>query len=223
MLSKTENDMMPREKLRLWGASSLSDSELLAIFLRTGIKGLQVVELADQVIAHFGSVHALMSASVDDLIEIKGLGEAKSIQLKAVSELFIRSMASELRETPSFTDPALVKRYLLSHFEQTDHERFACLFLNSKNRLIHFEVLFNGSVSQAQVYPRTVAQQCLKHNAAAVILAHNHPSGEVTPSESDQVLTQRLIKVLRMIDVKVLDHFILGGNNCLSMAEHQMI
>lgn len=223
MLSSGESVLMPREKLQRHGPETLSDVELLAIFLRTGIKGLSVLPFAEHLLDRFGSVHGLMSASFEELAAVKGLGLAKSIQFQAVGELFKRSMASELREAPSFTDPALVRRYLLSHFEQTDHERFACLFLDSKHRLLHFEYLFNGSIAQAQVYPRTVAQQCLKHNAAAVIFAHNHPSGDPTPSESDRVLTQRLIKTLRLIDVSVLDHFVLGCENCLSMAEHQML
>ncbi len=223
MLSSTDRAMMPREKLQIHGPEMLSDAELLAIFLRTGIKGLSVLPFAQQLLDHFGSVHGLLAATLEELSSVKGLGLAKSIQFQAVGELFKRSMASELREAPSFTDPALVRRFLLSHFEQTAHERFACLFLDSKHRLLHFDYLFNGSIAQAQVYPRTVAQQCLKHNAAAIIFAHNHPSGDPTPSESDRILTQRLIKTLRLIDVSVLDHFVLACENCLSMAEHQML
>ncbi len=223
MLSGSNIVLMPREKLLKYGVGSLSDEELLAIFLRTGIKGISVLNLAGQLLDHFGSIHVLLSASPDELSAIKGLGQAKSIQFIAISEMFSRSIASELRGTPSFTDPGLVRRYLLFHFEQTDYERFACLFLDSKNRLIHFDFLFNGSIDQAQIYPRTVAQLCLKHNAAAVIFAHNHPSGDATPSQSDRTLTQRLIKTLALVDVKVLDHFVLGNDKCLSMAELQML
>ncbi|WP_246172635.1 RadC family protein [Marinicella rhabdoformis] len=214
---------MPREKLLKYGAATLSDAELLAIFLRTGTKEMPVLILANHLISYFGSLHAIIKASPKQFINIKGLGPAKYVQIQAVNELATRSLKTEVSEKPSFTDPDLVRRYLLNHFEQTAFERFACLFLNSKNRLITFEYLFTGSISQAQVYPRTVAQQCLKFNAASVIFAHNHPSGDVSPSESDKQLTQRLIETLRLIDVKVLDHFVIGSDKCFSMAEHQML
>ena len=214
---------MPREKLLLKGPTALSDTELLAIFLRTGTQERPVLQLAEHLLQHFGNLHAILQADLHQFTEIKGLGQAKFVQLKAVNELVIRSLRTEIAEQPSFTDPDLVRRYLLNHFEQTDFERFAALFLNSKNKLICFEYLFTGSISQAQVYPRTVAQQCLKFNAASVIFAHNHPSGDVSPSESDKQLTQRLIETLRLIDVKVLDHFVIGGDKCFSMAEHQML
>lgn len=215
--------LMPREKLLKFGAATLSDAELLAIFLRTGTKEMPVLKLADYLLSHFGTLHAILKASPKQFTDIKGLGLAKYVQIQAVNELATRSLKTEISEQPSFTDPDLVRRYLLNHFEQTAFERFSCLFLNSKNRLIHFEYLFTGSISQAQVYPRTVAQQCLKFNAASVIFAHNHPSGDVNPSESDKLLTRRLIETLRLIDVKVLDHFVIGSDKTFSMAEHQML
>lgn len=215
--------LMPREKLLHSGAAQLTDSELLAIFLRTGTKDMPVLKLSQHVINQLGNLNAILNASCQEFTAIKGLGQAKYVQLQAVQELVLRSLRSEIAEQPSFTDPDLVRRYLLNHFEQTEFERFACLFLNSKNKLLTFEYLFTGSISQAQVYPRTVAQQCLKFNAASVIFAHNHPSSDVTPSESDKLLTQRLIKTLRLIDVNVLDHFIVGGDKTFSMAEHQML
>ena len=222
MLSHS-NPLMPREKLLKFGAARLSDAELLAIFLRTGTKEMPVLSLANHMINHFGNLYSIMNASEKQFTKVKGLGPTKYVQIQAVNELAARCLNNEIAENPSFTDPDLVRRYLLNHFEQTAFERFACLFLNSKNRLINFEYLFTGSISHAQVYPRTVAQQCLKFNAASVIFAHNHPSGDVNPSESDKQLTQKLIETLRLIDVKVLDHFVIGSDKTFSMAEHQML
>ena len=214
---------MPREKLLQQGAAALSDAELLAIFLRTGVAGMGVVQLAEHVLNHFGGVRPVVSASLQEFTEIKGLGLAKYTQFQAVSELVKRAINEGFNGHTSFADPEAVDRFLMANFETADHERFAALFLNSKNHLLKFEFLFNGSINSAQVYPRTVAQYCLKYNAAAIIFAHNHPSGDTRPSQSDIKLTARLKQTLALIDVKVLDHFIVGADHTFSMAANQMI
>lgn len=217
------NGLKPREKLLAQGAENLTDAELLAIFLRVGTAGTPVMQLAKNMLQQFGDLHGVIQAPEKKFNQIKGLGVSKYVQLQAAYELVRRSICQEQSRNPSFNNPQLVKRYLSLHFEQTEFERFACLFLNNKNRLIRFDYLFNGSINSAQVYPRTIAQQCLKLNAAAVIFAHTHPSGDTQPSQADLELTKRIIQVLELIDVVVLDHFIIAGNNSLSMSEHKLI
>jgi DNA repair protein RadC len=218
-----KQNLMPREKLIALGPEFLSDAELLAIFLRTGTTGKPVLELAQDILNHFGSVQEIIDASVNDFTTINGIGVAKFAQLQAASELVKRAINEGLHHKQTFNDPLIVERFLLANFNHAKHERFAAMFLNSKNQLITFEYLFDGSINSAQVYPRTVAQFCLKHNAAAIIFAHNHPSGDITPSQSDINLTVQLQKTLRLIDVKVLDHFVVGKSQTFSMASHQMI
>ncbi len=219
----SETPEMPREKLIKQGAAALSDAELLAIFLRIGVRGKSAIELAADMLQHFGGVRQVLAASLSDFSALKGLGMAKYAQLHAANELVKRAINEAFSCHTSFSDPEAVDHFLLANFEFSKHERFAGLFLNSKNHLIKFEYLFNGSINSAQVYPRTVAQLCLKHNAAAVIFAHNHPSGDVQPSEADIRLTCQLKKTLALIDVKVLDHFVVSSNRTFSMAANQMI
>lgn len=214
---------MPREKLVTCGASTLSDAELLAIFLRVGVRGKTAIELADDMLNQFGGIIQILNADLVSFSEIKGLGLAKFAQLQAASEIVKRAINQGFDAETIFTEPDVVDRYLLANFELSQHEKFACLFLNSKNHLLKFKYLFNGSINSAQVYPRTVAQFCLKYNAAAIIFAHNHPSGDIQPSQSDINLTLQLKKTLALIDVKVLDHFVVGANQTFSMAAHQMI
>ncbi len=214
---------MPREKLLRKGAQYLTDAELLAIFLRTGLPGKGVVELAEDMLTYFGGVQPIMEATPAQFMAIKGLGQAKYVQLKATSELTRRALNERFDQAVTFDDPEKVHDYLLINFKPARHERFAVVFLNSKNQLLRFDFLFEGSINSAQVYPRTVAQSCLQFNAAAVIFAHNHPSGDLKPSEADIQLTRRLKEVLALIDVRVLDHFIIGHNQTFSMAAHQMI
>lgn len=217
-----KHNLMPREKLVEFGADFLTDAELLAIFLRTGIVGKSVVQLAEELLNDFGSVQAIINASINEFTAINGLGIAKFAQLQAANELVKRAINEGLQQQ-TFNDPQVVDQFLCANFSMTNHERFAALFLNSKNQLITFEYMFDGSINSAQVYPRTVAQKCLKHNAAAIIFAHNHPSGDIQPSQSDIQLTIQLQKTLKLIDVKVLDHFVVGQNQTFSMAAHQMI
>ncbi len=222
MIKELATKDRPREKLIHSGAANLSDGELLAIFLRTGIAGTDVMTLALQMLNRFGSIKGILDSSLADFSQVKGLGMAKYAQLQAAGELVKRALNEQWHESHSFTDPAHVNDYLLNNFEACEHERFACLLLNSKHRLLRFDYLFNGGINSAQVYPRTVAQHCLKYNAAAIIFAH-HPSGDVQPSQADRDLTVRLVKTLKLIDVKVLDHFIIGRQQTFSMASHQMM
>jgi len=222
-MSKFDVNEMPREKLVNKGADYLTDAELLAIFLRTGVKGKSAIQLAQVLIKEFGGVQQIIESSVAQFTAINGLGLAKYAQLKAASELVKRAINEGFDCHAVFSDPQVVESFLLANFNCSPHEKFAALFLNSKNQLIKFECLFNGSINSAQVYPRTVAQHCLKYNAAAVIFAHNHPSGDTEPSQSDINLTLHLKKALALVDVKVLDHFIVGNNKTFSMAVNQMI
>lgn len=214
---------MPREKLVAYGAATLTDAELLAIFLRVGVRGKTAIALADDMLTHFGGITQILKADLAAFSEIKGLGLAKFAQLQAASEIVKRAINQGFDAETCFNDPEVVDRYLLVNFKQSHHEKFAGLFLNSKNHLLKFKYLFNGSINSAQVYPRTVAQYCLKYNAAAIIFAHNHPSGDTSPSESDIKLTKQLRKTLALIDVKVLDHFVVGDHQTFSMAANQMI
>lgn len=223
MYDSVASQLMPREKLVAKGAEHLSDIELLAIFLRTGIAGKSVMQLAAELLQHFGSVQAIIDAQYQQFKAINGLGIAKFAQLKASSELVKRAINEGLQKKSCFSDPETVHTFLMANFIHSEHERFAALFLNSKNQLLTFEYLFDGSINSAQVYPRTVAQHCLRHNAAAVIFAHNHPSGDIQPSQSDIQLTVKLRETLKLIEVRVLDHFVVGKSQTFSMASHQMI
>lgn len=207
--------LMPREKLQQRGAAALADGELLALLLRTGTRGQHVLALADAILQRFGGVAGLLHAQARDLQGIKGLGPAKRAELLAVIELSRRSLGQRLQEAPAFAQPDEVAQYLQLHLAHKAHEVFAVLFLNSQHRLIAMEELFRGTLNQTSVYPREVVVRALHHQAAAVILAHNHPSGELTPSSADQTLTQRLQQALQLVDVQVLDHLIVApGGHC---------
>ena len=213
-------DARPREKLLARGAGALSDAELLALLLRTGTAGRGVLQMAQEVLDAFGGLAGLLHASADDLKRIKGLGgSAKRAELVAVLELARRALAEQLRERPVFDSPNAVRDYLQLQLAQRPHEVFAVLFLDSQHRLIALEELFRGTLGQTSVYPREVALRALHHHAAAVVLAHNHPSGSVQPSRADETLTQTLKSTLALIDVRVLDHVIVGPGQAWSMAE----
>lgn len=213
-------DARPREKLIARGAAALSDSELLALLLRTGMAGTHVLQLAQQLLDHFGGMAGLLRASAEDLRQIKGLGgTAKRAQLLAVLELARRALGQQLAARPAFDAPQTVKDYVQLHLAHHPHEVFAVLFLDSQHRLIALEELFRGTLGQTSVYPREVVQRALHHHAAAVVLAHNHPSGDVQPSRADETLTQSLKAALALVDVRVLDHVVVGPGRALSMAE----
>jgi DNA repair protein RadC len=213
----------PREKLLGRGAASLSDAELLAIFLRTGVVGKSAVDLARELLNKFGSLTQLFAASQEDFCEVHGLGEAKYVQLQAIKEMSLRGLKEELQRGDALNSPRAVRDYLQLLLGARQQEVFLVLFLDTQHRVIASEVLFNGTLSQTSVYPREVVKRALAHNAAAVILAHNHPSGVAEPSQSDQLLTDALKQALNLVDVRVLDHFIVGTGTILSFAERGLM
>ncbi|WP_448683528.1 RadC family protein [Pseudomonas nicosulfuronedens] len=213
----------PREKLLERGAASLSDAELLAIFLRTGVVGCSAVDLARRLLSEFGSLRALLEADLDSFCSHLGLGVAKFVQLQAVLEIARRHLAEQLSRDSALESPQAVRDFLKARMRHEPHEVFACLFMDNRHRVLAFEVLFRGSIDSASVYPRQIVKRALAHNAAALILAHNHPSGIAEPSQSDDLLTRRIIQALALIDVRVLDHFIIGDGEPQSMAELGML
>jgi DNA repair protein RadC len=213
----------PRERLIRHGAQSLSDAELLAVFLRVGVSGKSAVDLGRDMIRRFGSLGGLFSATLTDFSEINGLGPAKYAQLQATLELARRSLNEELRSREILGSPQTVKRYLQLLLAAKSHECFTVLFLDVKNRLIASEELSRGTLTHASVYPREVVKTALAHNAAAAILAHNHPSGVAEPSAADFALTDALKQALALVEVRVLDHFVVAGAQVYSFAEHGKI
>lgn len=213
----------PREKLIEKGAASLSDAELLAIFLRTGITGKNAVELARDLLTHFGSLTKLCAANLREFRELPGMGPAKFAQLQAVMEIARRALAEELKSGDIMNSPQSVRNYLCLNLRGKPHEVFVGIFLDARHRTITTEELFNGTLTQASVYPREVVKRALYHNAAAMIFAHNHPSGVAEPSRADEVLTQSLKQALALVDIKVLDHFIVGSGEVISFAERGLI
>ena len=213
----------PREKLLANGAGSLSDDELLAIFLRTGVKGKSAVELARELIHHFGNLRNILDADQEQFCQAKGLGEATWIQLQAVLEMSKRHLEQGFDEQPIFSNAQQSKDYFQLQLAQFNSEVFACLFLDNQHKLIRFEVLFYGSINQSSVYPREVVKKALQYNAAAIIFAHNHPSGNNQASHADIEITNELKKILNIIDVRVLDHIIVARNEVLSMTEQGLI
>lgn len=228
-------DARPREKLLARGPGALSDAELLAILLRTGIAGKGVLQMADELLqlkndsssrisdGGFGGISGLLHATAEDLKRVKGLGPAKRAEIVAVLELARRAMAQQLTERTVFADPGAIKHYLQLHLAARAHEVFAVLFLDSQNKLLAMEELFRGTLTQTSVYPREVVLRALHHNAAAVVLAHNHPSGAVQPSRADEALTHTLKAALALVDVRVLDHIIVAPGQALSMAEQGLM
>ena len=229
-------DAQPREKLLARGPAALADAELLAILLRTGMAGKGVLQLAEELLSApatcpttgrasggFGGIGGLLHTSSDDLGRIKGLGPAKCAELIAVMELARRALAQQLRTREAFDSPNAVKHYLQLHLAHKQHEVFAVLFLDSQHRLLALEELFRGTLTQTSVYPREVVLRALHHHAAAVVLAHNHPSGSVQPSRADEALTQTLKTTLALVDVRVLDHIIVAPGCALSMAEQGLV
>ncbi|WP_020655056.1 RadC family protein [Massilia niastensis] len=209
----------PRERLLRAGAAALSDIELLAIFLRVGVAGKSAVTLAQDMLAHFGSLHRLLHAEAAEFGQLHGLGPAKYAQLQAAIELARRAVAEQFQRE-ALCSPESVRRYLRSQFALQAHESFVVLFLDVKNRLIHCDEMFRGTLTHTSVYPREVVKAALRRNAAAVILAHNHPSGMAEPSEADLRLTAALAQALALVDIRVLDHFVVAGSQVHSFAEH---
>ncbi len=210
----------PREKLLARGPGALSDAELLAIFLRTGVKGKTAVDLARELLIQFGSLRALLDADHARFTECKGLGTAKYVQLQAVLEMARRHLRETLERGNAITSPDLTRAFLLRHLRDYPYEVFAALFLDTRHRVIRYEELFRGTVDGASVYPREVARKALNLNATAVIFAHNHPSGIAEPSASDRAITDRLRQALALFDIRVLDHIVIGDEETFSFAEH---
>jgi DNA repair protein RadC len=213
----------PRERLRLAGAAALSDAELLAIFLRVGIRGKNAVELAHDLLTEFGSLTRLCNATEPEFSRIPGMGVAKYAQLQAVMEIARRALREEIQRCDLLSTPAAVRDWLRLNLGHARHETFVALWLDAQNRLIANDELSHGTLTQTSVYPREVVKQALHHNAAAVIFAHNHPSGVAEPSRADEQLTQALKQSLSLLDIKVLDHFIIAGNQILSFAERGLL
>ncbi len=214
----------PREKLLQRGPAALSDAELLAIFLRTGVTGKTAVDLARELLQEYGSLRALLEADFERFQRSPGLGSAKYALLQAVLEMARRHLKQELQRTDALTSPELTRSYLAATLRAYPYEVFACLLLDNQHRVLQFVELFRGTIDGASVYPREVVKIALIHNAAAVIFAHNHPSGVAEPSEADKSITQRLKQALGLLDIRVLDHFIVGdGLKSYSFAEHGLL
>lgn len=215
-------DARPREKLLSRGPQALSDVELLAILLRTGMAGKNVFQLSEELLGPDG-IAGLLNATVPSLQMVKGLGPAKQAELLAVFEMARRALGQRLKEREAFHTPGAVKQYLQLQLAHKNHEVFAVLFLDNQNRMLAMEELFRGTLSQTSVYPREVVMRALHHQAAAVVLSHNHPSGSVQPSRADEHLTQTLKAALALVDVRVLDHIIVGQGQAFSMAEQGLM
>lgn len=213
----------PREKLVQRGAASLSDAELLAIFLRSGIKGRSAVDLGRDLLMRFGSLTGLAQAELEAFATTPGLGPAKYAQLQAALELARRALAERIAAGDVLSSPEAVRSFLRLTLADRPHEVFMMVILDAQNRVITTEELFRGTLTQTSVFPREVVKSALKHNAAAVVLAHNHPSGVAEPSQADQVLTETLRRALALVDVRVLDHFIVGRGAAMSFAERGLL
>lgn len=216
-------DERPREKLLQRGSHTLTDAELLAIFLRIGIKGKSAVDLARELLGEFGSLQALLNADQERFCQSHGLGEAKYAQLQAVMEMARRHFAEILQRGNALTSPEITRSYLSAQLRGHSYEVFACLFLDNQHRVIVWEELFRGTIDGTSVYPREVAKRALFHHAAAVIFAHNHPSGVNEPSQADRQITDKLRQALALFDIRVLDHFIVGDGDPYSFAEHGLL
>jgi len=213
----------PREKLLHQGAAALSDAELLAIFLRTGLPGMDAVALAQSILNRFGSLASLFQASQSQFCQGPGLGPAKYVQLQAVVEMSRRYLKADLLSKPALGSPSDTRNFLLAQMRDLTREQFACIWLDSQHRVLRFETLFQGTLDSAAVYPREVVKAALNCNAAAVILAHNHPSGIAEPSSADRLLTDRLQTALATIDVQLLDHMVVGQGVVISFAERGLL
>jgi len=212
-------DARPREKLLARGAGILSDAELVAVFLRTGVTGKSAVDLGRELIERFGGLGALCRADRQAACAAPGVGEAKYALLQAVMEMARRTLAEDMRAGDALDSPQAVRNYLRLCLRDKEYEVFCCVFLDAQNRVLAVEELFRGTLTQTSVYPREIVKRALAHNAAALILAHNHPSGVAEPSQADRLLTRRLSESLALVDIRVLDHFIVAGPSSLSFME----
>ena len=213
----------PRERLLQQGSDALSDAEILAVLLGGGLSGLPAVELARQLMSHFGGIRGTLNAEPGELTRVRGLGNARVAVLIAARECGKRYLRERLKPGVTIGSPADSREFLLATLRDRPHEVFCCLFLDNRHRVLAFDELFRGTIDSAAVYPREIVKQALVRNAAAVILAHNHPSGVAEPSQSDQLITRRIRDALALIDVRLLDHFVIGDNSCVSLASRGML
>ena len=223
LLKDLPKEARPREKLLARGPGALSDAELLALLLRTGLPGKNALQMGQELLDKFGGVAGLLHTGADALKSIKGLGPAKRAELVAVLELARRALTAQLKQQTLFDAPDAVRDYLQLQLGSRPHEIFAVMFLDSQHRLIVLEELFRGTLTQTSVYPREVVVRALALNAASVVLAHNHPSGTAQPSRADEALTQTLKAALGLVDVRVLDHFVVTSTETVSMAERGLL
>ena len=223
LLKDLPEDARPREKLLARGPGALSDAELLALLLRTGLPGKNALQMGQELLDQFGGVAGLLHTGADALQSIKGLGPAKRAEIVAVLELARRALTAQLKQQTLFDSPEAVRDYLQLQLGSRPYEIFAVLFLDSQHRLIVLEELFRGTLTQTSVYPREVVVRALALNAASVVLAHNHPSGTAQPSRADEALTQTLKAALGLVDVRVLDHFVVTSTEAVSMAERGLL
>ena len=213
----------PRERLLLHGAAALSDAELLALIVRTGVAGKSALDIARDALARFGGIAGLLAAPASELSTVRGLGPARSAVLASVVELARRSLAEEAAECDALVSPQAVRDYLRLSLAARPYEVFLGLFLDSQNRVVAAEELFRGTLAQTSVYPREVVKAALARNAAAMIFAHNHPSGVAEPSRADELLTQALKQALALVDIRTLDHFVVAGGRLTSFAERGLL
>lgn len=213
----------PREKMLKYGAEELSDAELLAIFLRTGKRGVYVVTLAQQLLAHFGSLRRLLSANLEEFSQVGGIGIAKFAQLSAIAELGRRYAASWVQNEQPLLSPEMTRAFLLSQLSDEQREIFMVIFLDNQHRVLKNSKLFSGTLSHVEVHPREIVREAIKLNAAAIILAHNHPSGHAEPSKADRMITERIITSCQFMNIRVLDHLVIGRGECVSFAERGWI
>ena len=213
----------PRERLLELGAQALSDAELLAVVLGSGTGGASALDIARQLLMQFGSLRRLLTADQGTLLDQRGLGPARYATLLAALELARRHYREALRAGPALNAPAATRQFLTAQLRDRPYEVFCCLHLDNRHRLIHFEEVFRGTIDGASVHPREIVRQALHYNAAALIFAHNHPSGVAEASQADELITRRLRDALALVDIRVLDHLIVGDNNCLSFAERGLL
>ena len=216
-----EKILMPREKLLQQGVEALNDQELLAIFLRTGIRGIPVMQLSENVLKTFGSLRGLLTASIEDFCKVKGLGKTQYIQLQATKEMTKRYLSQQMEASETISEPYMAIMYFQSELEHWEREVFMVIFLDNQNRLIRTEKMFFGTINQASVHPREVVKAALKCKAAAIIIAHNHPSGECTPSDADRHLTKRIELACDLVDIRFVDHIIVGKGDYFSFEEEK--
>ncbi|NIF50210.1 JAB domain-containing protein [Enterobacter sp. Ap-1006] len=221
--NEIENAYLPREKLLQFGVGALTDTELLALFLRTGHQGMHVLVFANMLLREFGSLHRLLSADYSHFKDVKGIGEAKYTQLNAIAELARRYYSSQGIKELSLLTPGKVREYVQSQLTTEQREIFMVLFLNNQHQVIKCERLFAGTLSHVEVHPREIVREAMKCNAGAIILAHNHPSGKAEPSKADRAITERIVKVCLFMEIRVLDHLVIGHGEYVSFAERGWI